>query len=270
MSFGKLVVRHGFYDFEHVPFDGENISAERRASSAPPILLRKRMAAIDKSAEELHLQEAEDKSSQELLTNVNGLNFRLARCIQRANALNEKSREVLNLVRIYKSKGFNKPARSLVLSLSKSYGLNVEALLMKMLFGVLNMHRDRVARFVAEIKAQKPIEDFHLQFCLDAHGEGGVTNYLLFSARAVHIRWFKVGRRGRHLIDPTGANEICAKGDVVCLKRVHGLFWQATDKDTTGVARERWTKLRQYCYTSTTPSSSSSSPRREGRIVHYI
>ena len=40
MSYGKLVIRHGFFDFEHVPFAGSNITYKRRAQSAPATLTR--------------------------------------------------------------------------------------------------------------------------------------------------------------------------------------------------------------------------------------
>ena len=133
------------------------------------------------------------------------------------------------------------------------------------------MHRDRVERFFTEIQARRPFEDFHVQFFLDAHGQGGVTHYLVYANRYKYVRWFTVDRRRRHVVDPSGASQLCEEGDVLCLKKDRsGLFARATEEDTTHAARERWTNLSRQILSDATLTTSSSDICRERPIVYNI
>ena len=243
MSYGKLVIRHGFFDFEHAPFAGTNITCKRRAQSAPATLTLLH-GESQREQRAVHVEESSD-AHDKLLEEVRACNARLDLRIGNTRQLHEECNELLNFVRVCNSERYTKGARSFLISLATAYQAHVEELAMKMLFNILHMHHDRVTRFFSDLRSRKPFQDFHVQFMLDAHGQHGATHYLVFHRKNKHIRWYTVNRRGLIAIGLTRAKNICEAGDALCFKKNRcGSFTVLGATETLHAARVRWTQLR--------------------------
>ena len=243
MSHGKLVIRHGFFDFEHVPFAGSNITYKRRAQSAPATLTK----VHGEGHREQHVVHVETTSDaiDNLLEEVRACRARLDLRIASTRQLHEKCNELLNFVRACHTERFTRGARTFLISLATAYQIHVDELVMKMLFNILHMHHDRVIRFFSDLRSRKPFQDFHVKFILDAHGRHGATHYLVFHRKNNHIRWYTVSRRELVAIGFTRAKSICEAGDALCFKKLRcGSYAVIGATETLHAARLRWTQLR--------------------------
>ena len=141
MSYGKLVIRHGFFDFEYAPFAGYNITCSRRAQSAPATLTRLH-GASQTYQNAVHVDENSDVYDK-LLEEVRASRARLDSRIANTRQLRQKSTELLEFVNICNSERFTRATRTFLMSLATAYKACLEELLMKMLFNILHMHHDR-------------------------------------------------------------------------------------------------------------------------------
>ena len=243
MSYGKLVVRHGFFDFEYAPFAGYNITCNRRAQSAPATLTRLH-GASPTHQNAVHVDENSDVYDR-LLEEIRASRARLDLRIANTRQLRQKSNELLEFVNICNSERLTRATRTFLMCLATAYEACLEELLMKMLFNILQMHHDRVTRFFSDLRSRKAFQDFHVKFILDAHGQHGATHYLVFHRKNKQIRWYTVRHRGVVVIDVARAKSICEAGDALCLQKLRcGAYAVVGAMDTLHAARVRWAQLR--------------------------
>ena len=243
MSYGKLVIRHGFLDFEHVPFAGSNITHKRRAQSAPATLTK----VHDGGQREQHVVHVETTSDpiDNLLEEVRACHARLDLRIASTRQLHEKCNALLNFVTACNTERFTRGARTFLECLATTYHIHLDELVMKMLFNVLHMHHDRVTRFFSDLRSRKAFQDFHVKFILDAHGQHGATHCLVFHRKNKQIRCYTVKQRGLVVVGVARATSICQGGDALCLQKLRcGAYAVVSATDTLHAARIRWTQLR--------------------------
>ena len=191
MSYGKLIVRNGFFDFEYTPFEGTNINSSRRTRSAPA---RPTPSTSDDPRPKKGLMQLDDSmcETENLLEELRSMNVQLGIRISTTINVYNKCNELLEFMNLDPSKHCTRKAQSFLDSLAEAYQVHIEILLMKMLYNVLHMHHDRVTRFFSDLRSCKPFRDFHKQFFLDAHGQHGATHYLVFQQRNKPIRWYTI------------------------------------------------------------------------------
>ena len=243
MSYGNLVIRHGFFDFEHVPFAGSNITHKRRAQSAPATLTRVHGEG-QREQRVVHVETTSD-AIDNLLEEVRACRARLDLRIASTRQLHEKCNALLNFVTACNTERFTRGARTFLECLATTYHIHLDELVMKMLFNVLHMHHDRVTRFFSDLRSRKAFQDFHVKFILDAHGQHGATHYLVFHRKNKQIRWYTVKNRGILVIGVARAKSICEAGDALCLQKLRcGAYAVVGAMDTLHAARVRWAQLR--------------------------
>ena len=243
MSYGKLVIRHGFFDFEHVPFAGSNIIYKRRAQSAPATLTQVR-DEVQRQQRRVHVEATSD-TIDNLLEEVRASRARLDLRIASTRQLHEKCIALLNFVRACNTERFTRGARTFLECLVTAYQIHLDELVMKMLYNILHMHHDRVTRFFSDLRSRKAFQDFHVKFILDAHGQHGATHCLVFLRKNKQIRCYTVKQRGLVIVGVARAASICQGGDALCLQKLRcGAYAVVGATDTLHAARVRWTQLR--------------------------
>ena len=243
MSYGKLIVRNGFFDFEYTPFEGTNINCSRRTRSAPA---RPTPPSSDDPRREKRVMQLDHSfcDTENLLQELRTINVHLGMRISNTIHVYSKCKELLDFMNLDPSKHCTRTAQSFLDSLAEAYQIRIEILLMKMLYNVLHMHHDRVTRFFSDLRSCKPFRDFHIQFFLDAHGQHGATHYLVFQQRQKPVRWYTIGCPCID-IDSTKAMRISQAGDTVCFNRTRRGSLKVVDiSKTLHTARARWARIQ--------------------------